>query len=552
MENDFLKLELRDYTPDAYPSDKTEVNTTILYEVKFIKSDLSETEKQIDDGLSDIDKRLSAINEKVNIVNAEIDTLTNHADGVDYAIASGVLAGLIDSTLVGEFSFARGKEWGSSQVDQFVQNVAGNDYVTKLAERELNIKGYNGNNLADAIRYLENFGLASDSVTAEFGGGLQHHLRDFAHHPTPAGLLFSLMTQFTCKAYGTNTAGQFMVIPVKNLQFIGNDFPQKILYGVIFWILHLASDMAGSKSTPGAGTGIPGPILSIAKELSAIPLFNDEAKFGELKTQISKLFNGTFLAQRDEAGNILKDQNGKALIERFDLRAEIGVGYELGRQAIPVVLNEVLVRGFYFLRRLLDECKVKESIQEINWRAVLPFKNRTIVRMLTISTGTFTAVDLVDAAARAMIESGGVNPETMRKFLLKVNFVGIGRFAIAVTTDVKMGFSKVKKETERERLLTEQLALSNAKLYYKQASLEVAFADLYEKEAAMHSAESELWIEVANTDKAMQELYKEIQSSVNRCATMYSEVTDCIYRIETLQDTVEENNPGLWDEIFRR
>ena len=57
---------------------------------------------------------------------------------------------------------------------------------------------------------------------------------------------------------------------------------------------------------------------------------------------------------------VKRDENGK-LIEgvKFDLRTEIGVAHELGRQAIPVIVNESIVRGLYFARRLFTE--IKES-----------------------------------------------------------------------------------------------------------------------------------------------------------------------------------------------
>ena len=44
--------------------------------------------------------------------------------------------------------------------------------------------------------------------------------------------------------------------------------------GTITWFFHLVSDVAGSSSTAGitGGTGIPGPILALAKEISVIPL----------------------------------------------------------------------------------------------------------------------------------------------------------------------------------------------------------------------------------------------------------------------------------------
>lgn len=87
-------------------------------------------------------------------------------------------------------------------------------------------------------------------------------------------------------------------------------------------MLHLISDMAGSSSTPGAGTGIPGPILSFLKEASALPFFRDmsiayEDKVATFSQWVSKAFNGT----------LLKDQDGNPL--RFDLRTEVGLASQI-------------------------------------------------------------------------------------------------------------------------------------------------------------------------------------------------------------------------------
>ena len=232
----------------------------------------------------------------------------------------------------------------------------------------------------------------------------------------------------------------------------------------------MASDMAGSSNNPGKGTGLPGPILSLVKELSSLPIFKNSKTIQELRVNISKLFNGTLLAKRDENGKIMRDSNGKLLTERFDLRAEMGVAHEIGRQAIPVVVNEALVRGFYFLRRLIQQLKEKDSIKDIEWKKTLPFKNRTIVRMMTIASGTFTAIDLADAGIQAVIKSGGFNPATLGNFILRVNFVGVGRFAIAVSSDLTMGIKKSKKENERMRL-RRGITTLNAKVFYKEADM---------------------------------------------------------------------------------
>lgn len=83
-----------------------------------------------------------------------------------------------------------------------------------------------------AVKALEKrFPIPSDGNTPDFGGGLQHHLRDFAHHPTIVGLAFSLLTQFTEKSYGTDVNGVFLVVDVPEqpspLLFLTSSFPRQ-------------------------------------------------------------------------------------------------------------------------------------------------------------------------------------------------------------------------------------------------------------------------------------------------------------------------------------
>ena len=76
--------------------------------------------------------------------------------------------------------------------------------------------------------------------------------------------------------------------------------------------------VAGSSSTAGVtgGTGVPGPILALAKEISAIPFFKDIKVDDDMSLSLflSKLFNGTLMMQRDENGQIIKESVIKILI----------------------------------------------------------------------------------------------------------------------------------------------------------------------------------------------------------------------------------------------
>ena len=351
-------------------------------------------------------------------LDRQIEQISSQADSWDYfvSIASGLLCAAMDILWVGDFDLSRGRGIADEQVNNFVQKTA-------------KMLGCEDGDLQSVVRFLEKkFPLAADGNTADFGGGLQHHLRDFAHHPTIVGLAFSLLTQFTEKSYGTDKTGRFIVVdvPEKHKIFIGNDIPSKIFYGTIIWFFHLVSDVAGSSSSGGktGGTGIPGPILALVKELSVLPIFQN-CKIGEnnISVFLSKLFNGTLFAKHDEDGKIIKDT-----AVRFDLRGELGVAVELGRQSIPVIANECMVRGFYFIRRFVMELCEKEidSFEELNridWQKTKPFNNPTIARMLTISAGVFTAVDVGEAIIS-------------QKYLVAVNYVGVGRFAVAVGQDV--------------------------------------------------------------------------------------------------------------------
>lgn len=374
-------------------------------------------------------------------LDKEIDLLSSQADKIDYliAIASGLTCALLDILWVGEFDLNQGREIASDKVDSFVKKIA-----------EI-VEGKKFENLNDAVKSLEKrFPIPSDGNTPDFGGGLQHHLRDFAHHPTLVGLACSILTQFTEKSYGTNEIGLFKVvdIPEKSKLAIGKTIPEKIFFGTITWFFHLVSDIAGSSGTAGisGGTGIPGPILSLAKEISVIPLFkNLNVDDMSVNKFISKLFNGTLFMQRDDAGNIIKES-----IIKFDFRGELGLLLELGKQAIPVIANECMVRSFYFIRRLAiamkeNNIRTINDMKKIDWKVVKPSNNPTINRMLTISTGVFSAIDIGEAILT-------------KKDFLAVNLVGIGRFAIAIYSDVSWGLKarKVKKIQEAYKKINKQ------------------------------------------------------------------------------------------------
>jgi hypothetical protein len=502
--------------------------------------ELETVRNEIQKGIEHVDAEITKLDILVDSTGREIDRLTNHADSLDYTVAvgSGIITGVMDILFVKDFSLEEAGEWGSDKTNNFVIRVA-------------KMQGYDGDDLQGAVKFLEdNFPLAADKATNDFGGGLQHHLRDFSHNPTIVGLFFSFLTQFTHKVYGTDVAGRFLAVELKesDLILVGNTFPEKVTFGIVNWFFHMVSDMAGSSSSiakGSIGTGLPGPIVSLLKEMSALPIFKkmNSSGYKEFSVWISKLFNGTLLGERDENGKLIKAM-------KFDLRTEMGVGHHLAQQSIPVILNECVVRGFYFLRRLMMELNAVnitriEDLRMVNWENTLPRNNRTTTMM---------AIDLADASIEAAIKSGGVviNPEFIKTMVVKVNFVGIGRFATSVGTEVSMSIEKNKYKKEQSRAMLQILSLSNAKLYYKNADLLCTQAELYGHEARMYDAQSDLWEEVERTGQAIDELYLQAEKVGVFYARTIAEMDESFEHMENLIPEVEKMNPGLIEEMRRR
>lgn len=427
-------------------------------------------------------------------INDKIEYLTSNTDNVDILISacSGIICAAIDSilkegrirqTFGGEIE---GKdildffnESGAKQVNEKIEKIASSEKTAKRAKKSIE-KGattlkegaskIESNKLSDMVEFLEKrFNIPSDAFEQYYGGTTKHHLNDFAHHPSIVGLVFSLLTQLTCKCYGTDNKGTFKVVPIKfeeghkgrigrinsgekiYVKIIGDNLQEKLFFGVTVWYYHLISDLAGSSGTLkgyekrnmssiGKGAGVPGPLMSLAKALSVLPIFSRVDDNGETENKfaefIDKLYSGDIFKKIDENGSVHK--------RKFDYRTETGIKKELTEQSKMVIVNEMIVRSFYFIRRLAFEIKEKnikriEDLNLIDKSKVIPFGNRSIVRMITVATGSFTTTNLAIGASVSIIESGGEPATFVKNFVMRINFVGVGRFFVAVGTDITEG-----------------------------------------------------------------------------------------------------------------
>lgn len=398
----------------------------------------------------------------------EFDESVDKASRIDYGVAagSGHITGLLSVLLGKPLSVEEASKVGGKEADRIVVGTA-HSLGCKLPN-DKDIFGKDGRcdaeALAKAIKFLEDkFPIPQDELTPEFGGGLQHHLRDYAHHPTLLGLFFSILAQFAGVGYGTDTAGNFIKLPLPADALVGKNIPEKIAIGTFNWLFHLISDIDGSHANAGKGTGIPGPILSTLKELSSTPLFQNikvNYKDSEISFSqwLSKLFNGTYF----------KDSSGKPV--RFDFRTEMGLATQIVEESLFVLANEVIVRVFYTVSRLASEIMSKnisslKELDRLDPKSFIPIKNRALTRMCTVSSGTFVAVNSVGSAIKAGIASRGNASMLAKSFFLNVNYPGIGRFAIAcffdagyLKEDISAAYARaIRKNEEMKRRREDRL-----------------------------------------------------------------------------------------------
>ena len=331
-------------------------------------------------------------------------------DGVDYAVAafSGVLSGVVDVLWVGMPGDSALGVGVDSLSDKLVVGLS------NLVARPKNAKGKRAattKSVKTAIARLERvFKINYDQTSKMATGGKvalncrNHHLLSMAHAPDWIGLIVAIINQFTDTSTFVSN-GHIITIDTETFELKGHTVPAKLFSAVINWFGHIVSDFNGSSSTKRvkgghSGAGVCPPFF----ELTQICGFGS---IGESKQTIAQL-----------AETIYK--------EGYDLR-------HFATCAIPVVLNELIVRFFWALRQHYQFKKP--------WKKCVPSANQPAVsRMLLVSYGCFCAVDAVDAAVRC----DGVP----LVFFLRCNLFAWYRLA-------KTSVWELKKYFQKERIMLE-------------------------------------------------------------------------------------------------
>ena len=144
----------------------------------------------------------------------------------------------------------------------------------------------------------------------------------------------------------------------------------------------------------------------------------------------------------------------------------MGVAYQIGKQAVPVIANECIVRCFYLIRRLFLEVKQKKicslaELKTLDAKNFLPFNNRTITHMITVSSGVFFAVTTSVAAVKAVVKNKGEKGNPASSMANKDMMAMVGSFTILRISSM---VSMLGIEFTKEELLSLNRRLNKVKL----------------------------------------------------------------------------------------
>lgn len=389
----------------------------------------------IADAMAKAETELVVLNETVDSIKG----LKPDCDKLDYILAtsSGALCGIIDIFLVGKP--------GESPLG----NITDKWFVARMIDfaKLCNPEKKNFDSLDSALRFLEKkfkvpydqTGLGDAGKTIFDLTAKNHHFKSLAHNPSLLGLFFSILDQFSNTSHFV-TDGQLVSLQQadEKWELRGGNIPSKLFCGFANWIGHLISDVSGSSSSAAKGnrgTGLPSPLWTWTNDIIAI-----KAKLGLSVTETDKAMNELAL-------NIFE--------KGYDIRFQTA-------QAIPVFLNELLVRLIYAIRRLFryfSEIPKTERSFALMWKKCEPFSNATVKRMLTVAHGTFCLVDVGDAVGRSLIAGGGTFNAV--EFVLRLNVVGVGRFAISLYGETRRAISYNHAKKEFDFASKETVIVSN-------------------------------------------------------------------------------------------
>ncbi len=374
-----------------------------------------------------------------DFIDADYDDSVSEKDYSYYAVAvaSGVLTGTLSRLKLNEEDLDKIEKWKNKDWDKYIVIAA-------------RMVGYNKSDIKGAIGFLKDrfVPYVKEQIDIEVGDGFEEWLNVLSNHPSVAGFVFSVFSQFSGKRHSLSEKG-IVSEQLPSYYAIGRNFAEKIVYGFLYWIFNLSFEVAISKKSLLEDMKIPKEMLLLLKELYRFPIFKNLPKN---HIEAEEIFSKWLIKVFEKSH--YTDDAGKT--EEFDLRNVIESlvtrAFEIN---MPVMINECIVRSFYLIKKLIIEIKDKNikcinDIDKVDIENVLPFNNRLVSRMILISSGCFMGINIAGATVKAIFKQKKEKEEFREVLLTEINFAGIGRFVFACVADSKYWSDDIKIFLQRK------------------------------------------------------------------------------------------------------
>lgn len=336
------------------------------------------------------------------------------------AAASGIITSSISSLNLGEK----------------LQNIEDSDNKKDLKPIIIKIAkllGYKKSDIAGASNYIVNNTLSEiqqDSKGKEL-------LIALSEHPSIAGLIFSIISQYSGKSHVLSNSGKISSKELPKHYCIGESHYEKIMCGFYYWMFSIIASGAAKRMESSKKVGIPQKLLKLFVEVSdseiakKIPL-NYAAAEEEFSSWLLILINGVHSAS--------KNREESSENNRWDNL--INLVSDLSKDAFPVLINEGIVRSVYILLNAYStikkcECRSIKELKSIPASDLISGDERILSNMLLISSACFAGVNVAEATLKAIKDKKVDKRKFTQAFISEINIIGLGRFVFACIENVQ-------------------------------------------------------------------------------------------------------------------
>ncbi len=419
---------------------------------------------------------LASLDAKIQKVNEELESNTVQLDKSAYilSVASGLICGCLDSFFFRNIELQENGLYLVSPVSIFKQNGINKKGLGLLGDKY-------AHKLEDAANFVMSNDLLKKTVPGILGG-ITNSIMDLAHYPTPQGLVCSVFAQMlkVCSLKSENGKMVFTLVN-KNTVDIVMVFTAALITGVMNWLLHISTFNYEEDN----GTEVPESIYKLAHIISTTPIIKEiidtansfaanlSKGMGSIQRNHGKEGTGGVFLSLFSAIAVMPSIKNTGLPKKVtELKDKYLKGIRIDnpivglftKQAMPVLVNEILTRTLYMLIRFRQEFEQHDELVGINWSNVIPLGNRSVDRMLTVSALTFNFADAADAAVRAALESGGQFVVFAGRFCARYNYIGAGRAVVALVKEYSYEVKDAQLVHERMLLMGEKADIMLRKL----------------------------------------------------------------------------------------